>query len=71
MDIYDPKEGHMTFEAVDEYIAKLKDRFDNRFDVTWVKTSSVTGENVPQAFHNLRDAISKWIERESEEYLSD
>lgn len=71
MDIYNPDEGHMTFEAVDEYIAKLKDRFDNRFDVSWVKTSSVTGENVPQAFHNLRDAISKWIERESEEYLSD
>ena len=52
-------------------LAKLKDRFDNRFDVSFVKTSSVTGENVPQAFHNLRDAISTWIESESEEYLSD
>lgn len=61
MDIYDPSQGHMTFEAVDDYISKLKDRFNNRFDISFIKTSAISGMNVRDAFTMLRISIEKWI----------
>ena len=67
MDIYDENENHLNFERVVEYQKQLTERLGNRFDVSFVKTSSVTGMNVREAFTNLRKAIAKWISEESEE----
>lgn len=60
MDIYNPDE-HMNFDIVDEYKKKLFDRLGGRFDIFFVKTSSVSGMNVRQAFTSLRESIANWV----------
>ncbi|MHA2089518.1 MAG: Rab family GTPase [Candidatus Kariarchaeaceae archaeon] len=60
MDIYNPDE-HMDLGQVEEYQKQLSDRLGGRFEITYVKTSSVTGMNVRQSFTNLRESIGKWV----------
>ncbi|MDH5404189.1 MAG: GTP-binding protein [Candidatus Heimdallarchaeota archaeon] len=60
MDIYDP-EKHMNLERIEKYKQELIERLDDRFEVTFIETSSITGLNVRQAFANLRQSISKWV----------
>ena len=65
MDIYEEgKEGHVDFDEVLAYKQKLAERLDSRFDVEFIKTSSVTGMNVKEAFANLRKSIAKWVNDE-------
>lgn len=66
MDLYDKAEGHLDLSLVEDYRKKVQDRLDDRFDVSLVETSSITGLNVRQAFTNLREAIAKWILTENE-----
>ena len=61
MDLYDP-DKHMSFDVVEAYMDKVRERLGNRFDVTFIQTSSVSGLNVRLAFHNLRHSIMKWID---------
>lgn len=68
MDIYDPAK-HMDFETeVREYIKKVEERLDHRFDVSFVETSSISGLNVKKAFHILRKGIMKWIKSDEMTY---
>lgn len=63
MDLYDEDE-HIDFAEVEEYQKQLEERFDGRFQVSFVKTSSLTGLNVQKAFDNLRKGIRDWVDRE-------
>jgi Ras-related protein Rab-11A len=63
MDIYD-SDKHINFDEVEEYRKTLSDRLDNRFDIGFIKTSSVTGLNVKEAFAYLRKSIGKWQNEE-------
>lgn len=61
IDIYEEgAEGHVNFADVEAYMAKLKDRFDDRFAIDWVKTSAKEGVNIRLAFSKLREAIVNW-----------
>jgi len=56
MDLYD-EDKHISFDEVEAYRKKLVDRFNGRFEISFVKTSALTGLNVHKAFDNLRNAI--------------
>ena len=60
MDLYDP-DVHISFDEVDDYVKKLSERFHDRFEVSLVKTSALTGMNVKQAFEKLRIQIRGWV----------
>ncbi len=60
LDIYD-EETHVSFDEIKEYLEKLTKRFNNRFNISLVKTSAITGLNVQETFENLRLAIGEWV----------
>lgn len=63
MDLYDENE-HINFDEVEGYRKELYERLQERFEIYFVKTSSLTGMNVKDAFAMLREAITKWVEAE-------
>ncbi len=54
----------IDWDEVEKYRENLVKRLGDRFEVSLVKTSSLTGLNVKEAFKVLRGSISKWIKEE-------
>ncbi len=60
-DLYEEgKMGMINFDDVEAYVEKLRQRFDGRFGISWIKTSAKEGVNVTEAFSMLREEIIKW-----------
>ncbi|MHA2092045.1 MAG: Rab family GTPase [Candidatus Kariarchaeaceae archaeon] len=54
-------EGPIKKSEIDEYVEKLRKKYEGRFDVNYSMTSAVTGENVDVAFTGLVKNIMEWL----------
>ena len=59
MDLYEDGKS-VPKEKAFEYIEKLKDRFNHKFEIGFLETSAKTGMNIEEAFTSLRNAIIDW-----------